>query len=67
MTDKRYRRSIVWLRRDLRLRDNVALDAAARASDVIVVAFNLDPQLLTRDRVGAPIVKTFFRSRVARR
>lgn len=57
---KRYRRSIVWLRRDLRLRDNVALYEAARASDEIAIAFNLDPRLLGSDRIGAPIVQTFF-------
>jgi len=60
MTGKRYPRSIVWLRRDLRLRDNVALAEAAAASGQIVVAFNVDPLLLRSERVGAPIVQTFF-------
>jgi deoxyribodipyrimidine photo-lyase len=60
MGKNRYRRSIVWLRRDIRLRDNVALDAAVRASDGVVIAFNLEPHLLRGDRVGAPIVQTFF-------
>lgn len=60
MTGKRYPRSIVWLRRDLRLSDNVALAEAAFASGQVVVAFNLDPVLLRSERIGAPIVQTFF-------
>jgi deoxyribodipyrimidine photo-lyase len=60
VAEKPYRRSILWLRRDLRLRDNVALYEAARASDELVVAFNLDPHLLHGKRIGAPIVQTFF-------
>ncbi len=52
--------SIVWLRRDLRLSDNVALERAARASERVVCAFVLDPVLLRSDRVGAPIVCCFF-------
>jgi deoxyribodipyrimidine photo-lyase len=60
VTEKRYRCSIVWLRRDLRLRDNVALNEAARASERVVLAFNLDPRLLRSERIGAPIVQTFF-------
>ncbi len=55
-----YSRSLVWLRRDLRLSDNVALAAAASASREVVLAFNLDPVLLASGRVGAPIVQTFF-------
>jgi deoxyribodipyrimidine photo-lyase len=57
---ERYERSIVWLRRDLRLADNVALFEAARASKSICLAFVLDPSLLRGDRVGAPIVQSFF-------
>jgi deoxyribodipyrimidine photo-lyase len=52
--------SIVWLRRDLRLDDNVALEHAARTSDRVVCAFILDPELLRGERVGAPIVSFFF-------
>jgi len=52
--------SIVWLRRDLRLSDNVALERAARASERVVCAFVLDPELLRGGRVGAPIVCCFF-------
>jgi deoxyribodipyrimidine photo-lyase len=52
--------AIVWFRRDLRLRDHVALERAARASDRVVCAFVLDPPLLRGPRVGAPIVSFFF-------
>ena len=52
--------AIVWLRRDLRLRDNAALAAAAHTGARICVAFVLDPPLLRGDRVGAPIVQAFF-------
>ena len=57
-----YTTSIVWLRRDLRLADHAALDAAARRSERVVCAFVLDPQLLRGPRVGAPIVAFFFDS-----
>lgn len=53
-------RAIVWLRRDLRLSDNVALALAAKQSQELCLAFVLDPLLLGGDRVGAPIVQTFF-------
>ena len=51
---------IVWLRRDLRLDDHVALAAAARACARVTCAFVLDPPLLRGPRVGAPIVQFFF-------
>lgn len=51
---------IVWLRRDLRVRDNAALAAAVRAKARVCVAFVLDPVLLRGERVGAPIVQAFF-------
>jgi deoxyribodipyrimidine photo-lyase len=57
---KRFPVSIVWLRRDLRLDDNVALFHAAEASERVVCAFVLDPVLLRGPRVGAPIVQFFF-------
>ncbi|HEY8322650.1 MAG TPA: deoxyribodipyrimidine photo-lyase [Candidatus Baltobacteraceae bacterium] len=56
----RHARTIVWLRRDLRLRDNVALAAAAESSERVCVAFVLDPELLGSERMGAPLVQTFF-------
>ncbi len=60
MTHPFYPRSLVWLRRDLRLSDNVALAAAAEHSRELVLAFNVDPVLLRGSRIGAPIVQTFF-------
>jgi deoxyribodipyrimidine photo-lyase len=53
---------IVWLRRDLRLRDNAAIAEAARRCERITCAFVLDPDLLRSDRMGAPIVQFFFDS-----
>ena len=53
-------RSIVWLRRDLRLRDNVALAQAAGAGDEVIAAFVLDPQILRSERIGAPLTAVFF-------
>ena len=57
-----YTCSIVWLRRDLRIADHAAIDAAARRSERVVLAFVLDPALLRGPRVGAPIVQFFFDS-----
>ncbi len=59
--------SIVWLRRDLRLGDNVALERAARESERVVCAFVLDPELLRSGEFGAPIVSFFFDSLAALR
>ena len=59
---KRYPVSIVWLRRDLRLDDHVALFRAAEASERVVCAFVLDPRLLRGPRVGPPIVQFFLDS-----
>lgn len=56
----KYRTSIVWLRRDLRLDDNVALARAAAESERVVCAFVLDPALLRGGELGAPIVAFFF-------
>jgi deoxyribodipyrimidine photo-lyase len=56
----RFRTSIVWFRRDLRLCDHVALARAARSSERVVCAFVLDPLLLRSERIGAPIVAFFF-------
>jgi deoxyribodipyrimidine photo-lyase len=60
LTETHYERSIVWLRRDLRLADNRALYEAARSSEATCLAFVIDPQLLRDDRMGAPIVQCFF-------
>ena len=57
-----YRRAIVWLRRDLRLDDNVALANALDQSADVTPAFILDPKLLRGERVGAAIVQFFFES-----
>ena len=51
---------MVWLRRDLRLRDNVALARAAAAAQGVAAAFVVDPGLLASPRIGAPIVSAFF-------
>jgi len=59
---ERYPISLVWLRRDLRLDDHVALFRAAQASERVACAFVLDPPLLRGPRVGAPIVQVFFDS-----
>jgi deoxyribodipyrimidine photo-lyase len=56
----RFRRALVWLRRDLRLADNTALWTAAEESDTLVCAFVLDPALLRGEHAGAPIVAAFF-------
>jgi deoxyribodipyrimidine photo-lyase len=60
MSDIRYGRSIVWLRRDLRLADNRALYEAARSSQATCLAFVLDPEVLRNERTGAPIVQCLF-------
>ena len=57
---KEYARGIVWLRRDLRLSDNVALHLAQRSCDVVCPAFVIDPGLLRGPRMGAPLVRCFF-------
>lgn len=45
-----------WFRRDLRLADNTALDAAARAAGLVVPVFVLDERLLRAPDIGAPRV-----------
>lgn len=62
MDHRLYARSIVWLRRDLRIADHAALWAAAQQSERVVCAFVLDAELLRGPRVGAPIVQFFFDS-----
>ena len=41
--------AIVWFRRNLRLDDNLPLDAALRAHDGVVPVFVLDDHYLTED------------------
>lgn len=67
MARPRYRRSIVWMRRDLRLSDHRALYEAARESGSVCVAFVLDPMLLAGERIGAPLVQAFFEALAALR
>jgi deoxyribodipyrimidine photo-lyase len=50
---------IVWLRRDLRLDDNVALHEASRECDRICLAFVVNPPLLRDPRIGVPLVSSF--------
>lgn len=52
--------AIVWLRRDLRLGDNVALYEACAQSERVCLAFVLNPGLLRSERMGAPLVSVFF-------
>ena len=59
---KHFHRSVVWLRRDLRLDDNAAFSHACAQSDVVAAVFVLDPKLLRSHRVGPPIVQFFFHS-----
>lgn len=44
---KRFRKSLVWIRRDLRLHDHAALAAATEQSDGVAVVFVFDTQILT--------------------
>lgn len=44
----RYQKSIFWLRRDLRLDDNVALSAATSFSEEVVLVFVFDTNILDR-------------------
>lgn len=53
-------RTLVWLRRDLRLHDNAALYRAEQDSEAIIPVFVLAPSLLKSDTMGAPIVQFFF-------
>ena len=44
----KFQRSIFWLRRDLRLGDNVALSAATSLSTEVVLVFVFDTNILDR-------------------
>lgn len=50
----------MWLRRDLRLDDNVALYHAGTECDAVGVAFVVNPPLLAQPAMGAPLVCAFF-------
>jgi len=60
MSEPRYRRAVVWFRRDLRLADNVALMHAAASAAELVPAFVVEPGLLASERMGAPLVQACF-------
>ena len=45
---KKFKRSLVWMRRDLRLADNTALFEAGKNSDEVVVAFVFDTNILDK-------------------
>src|SRR5690242_16457559 len=45
---------IQWFRRDLRLSDNLALDAAAQSGAPILPVFIFDPAMIESKRVGLP-------------
>lgn len=59
--------AIVWLRRDLRLRDNAALFEAARRYDRVCLAFVVDRALLAAPRFGPPLVDAFLSALAALR
>jgi deoxyribodipyrimidine photo-lyase len=50
--DIEMRTSIWWIRRDLRLSDNMTLTAAVKSGDHILPVFILDPSLLSSSYVG---------------
>ena len=60
MSAKTFDRSIVWLRRDLRLDDNRALYEARRRSRFVCLAFVLSPALIENGRIGAPLTCMFL-------
>ncbi len=45
---------IHWFRRDLRLNDNLALDAAAQSDTPILPVFIFDPVIITSKHIGLP-------------
>ncbi len=52
--------TIWWVRRDLRLHDNIALHAALAHGEPAIPVFVLDPTLLTAPDAGAPRVAFLF-------
>ena len=53
MPEKKYKRLLVWLRRDLRVQDNAALSAACAQAEQVVPLFVFDPDILGREDTGA--------------
>lgn len=45
---------IFWFRRDLRLRDNLGLEAAFRSGEPVIPLFIFDPAILQSQRLGVP-------------
>lgn len=48
---------IVWFRRDLRLEDNLALEAALKSGAAIIPLFIFDPDILDKPRISSARVK----------
>ncbi|MEO1644613.1 MAG: deoxyribodipyrimidine photo-lyase, partial [Chloroflexota bacterium] len=48
---------IHWFRRDLRMRDNIALHQACETDKQVIPLFIIDTDLIQADRVGAPRVR----------
>jgi deoxyribodipyrimidine photo-lyase len=48
------KKSVVWFRNDLRLRDNEALYKAAKASDIVYPAYIFDPRMFRLTELGFP-------------
>jgi deoxyribodipyrimidine photo-lyase len=53
MMHKKYKALIVWLRRDLRVHDNAALQEACLQAEQVIPLFVLDPDILGREDTGA--------------
>ncbi len=53
---------IHWFRRDLRLHDNTALQAALESGQTVIPLFVFDPAILKSQRTGAPRLKFMLRS-----
>ena len=48
---------IHWFRRDLRMRDNIALHQACESDNPVIPLFVIDTDLLKAERIGAPRVR----------
>lgn len=56
---------IHWFRRDLRLRDNIALHAALEQDAPVVPVFIFDPAILSSERFGLPRLKFMLKALTA--